>query len=733
VDAAAPAFHHPAVRFARIVPALSLLFVLAACAKPGARVADVSRSRGASVVLISIDTLRSDHLPLYGARGLETPTLDALAADGVVFERAYSPCPLTLPAHTSILTGLDPAGHGVRNNVGFTLDASKHPTLASLLKAQGYKTGGAVSAFVLRGATGLSSSFDFYDDRIDAPAGASAAGAVQRAGPETMRRALAWLDSLAAGPFFLFVHLYEPHTPYDPPEPFRSRSASLYDGEIAFADSILGTLVADLRRRGLYDGTLLVVLSDHGEGLGDHGEGEHGILLYREALQVPLIVKLSGSRRRGTRVAEPVGLVDVLPTLAGELGFAPPPGLPGIDLLAGDPQPRPSERRIFSETMYPRIHLGWSELRSLVGARDHFIEGARAELYDVVSDPGETRDLFASSGDIARDFKRALNRIEAPYTAPGQVASEDLKKLASLGYLAGASEATGPLPDPRESLPILEDMKKAFTLGAQGHDAEALAGLRAVLARQPRFFDAQYAEAEVLARMGRLEEAAAAYAKALRLSPALAGSIALALARVTLELSRPDEAEANARIALRESPDEAHEILARVALERNDLEGAEREARLVHGSASLEAQGAVVLAEVALRRNRPADALAILDAARSSTASSGLTPPRNLAFLRGDALARSTRLSEAVAAFREEIRAYPANAQAYARLAIVLALQHRTRGEVASLLESMYRANPSPATAKLAARTLESVGDRAGAARWVGRGRSASAPPPIPR
>ncbi len=717
----------------RVLSAVSLLLVFVACTKhredTEGKVAGASRSRGASVVLISIDTLRSDHLPLYGARGLETPTLDAIATDGIVFERAYSPCPLTLPAHTSIFTGLDPAGHGVRNNVGFTLDASKHPTLATLLAARGYRTGGAVSAFVLRGATGLASSFGFYDDRIDAPAGASAAGAVRRAGPETMRRALAWLDTVAAGPFFLFVHLYEPHAPYDPPEPFRSRSASAYDGEIAYADSIVGTLVADLRRRGLYDGTLLVVLSDHGEGLGDHGEQEHGILLYREALQVPLVVKLPGSRRHGTRVAEPVGLVDVLPTIAGELGLEPPPGLPGVDLLAVSSARRAAERRIFAETMYPRIHLGWSELRSLVGARDHFIEGVRAELYDVVSDPGETRDLFASSSETARDFKRALNRIEAPYTAPGQVKSEDLKKLVSLGYLAGASDATGPLPDPRASLPILEDMKKAFTLGAEGHDAEALAGLKSVLARQPRLFDAQYAEAEVLARMGRLDEAAAAYAKALRLSPALASSIALALARVTLELSRPDEAEANARIALRESPDEAHEILARVALERNDLESAEREARLVHGGASPEAQGAVVLAEVALRRDRPADALALLDAARKPVAAAGLSLPRNLSFLTGDALARTSRLPEAAAAFREEIRAYPTNAQAYARLAIVLAVEHRTRGDVAALLESMYRANPSPATAQLAEQTLDSIGDRSGAARWAARGRSPSARP----
>jgi arylsulfatase A-like enzyme/tetratricopeptide (TPR) repeat protein len=731
MDASPSKAHHPLVLRSRLLLALSLLLVFAACSKPAENRAGAPRSRGASVVLVSIDTLRSDHLPLYGARGLETPALDAIAADGVVFERAYSPCPLTLPAHASILTGLDPAGHGVRNNVGFTLDASAHPTLATLLRARGYRTGGAVSAFVLRGATGLSSSFEFYDDRIDAPADTSAAGSVQRAGPETVRRALAWLDGLAAGPFFLFVHLYEPHTPYDPPEPYRSRTASAYDGEIAFADSIVGTLVDDLKRRGLYDPALLVVLSDHGEGLGDHEEQEHGILLYREALQVPLVVKLPGSRRRGTRVPEPVGLVDVLPTLAGELGLAPPPGLPGVDLLAGDSPPRAAERRIFSETMYPRIHLGWSDLRSLTGARHHFIEGVRAELYDVVTDPGETRDLFATSGDTARDFKRALNGIKAPYAAPGQVASEDLKKLASLGYLAGASDATGTLPDPRASIPILEDMKRAFTLGANGHDAEALAGLRSVLARQPRFFDAQYAEAEVLARMGRLDEAAAAYAKALRLSPALASGIALALARVTLALSRPDEAEANARVALRESPDEAHEILARVALERNDLEGAEREARLVHGGSLLEAQGAVVLAEVALRRDRPAEAIALLDAARKPVAAAGLALPRNLSFLTGDALARSSRLAEAAAAFREEIRAHPTNAQAYARLAIVLAVEHKTRGEVSALLESMYRASPSPATARLAAKTLDSIGDRSAAARWAARGRSARASPAI--
>ena len=586
-----------------------------------------------------------------------------------------------------------------------------------------------MSAFVLRARPVLNVVVRDLRRRHRRSGRHAAAGAVQRAGPDDAPARSRGSTALPAGPFFLFVHLYEPHTPYDPPEPFRSQSATAYDGEIAFADSIVGALVADLKRRGLYDGTLLVVLSDHGEGLGDHGRTEHGIFLYREALQVPLVVKLPAPAERGTRVGEPVGLVDVLPTSPGSSARA----------SAGPPGCRPLCRRLLTARGrapdllgddVPAIHLGWSELRSLVGARDHFIEGVRDELYDVVSDPGETRDLFSSSSDTARDFKRALNRIEAPYTAPGQVAAEDLRNLASLGYLAGASDATGPLPDPRASLPILEDMKKAFTLGAKGHDAEALAGLRSVLARQPRLFDAQYAEAEVLARMGRLDEAAAAYAKALRLSPALASPIALALARITLELSRPDEAEANARIALRESPDEAHEILARVALERNDLEAAERQARLVHGGASLEARGALVLAEVALRRNRPADALALLDAARKPVAAAGLPLPRNLSFLTGDALARSSRLPEAATAFREEIRAYPTNAQAYGPGSRSFSPSSTRRAARWPRCSNRCTARiPRPRRHDSPKRRWTPSETAPGAARWAARGRSPSARP----
>jgi arylsulfatase A-like enzyme len=264
------------------------------------------------VILISIDTLRSDHLPAYGYRGIATPNLDRFAADGIVYEHAFSHVPLTLPSHASIFTGLLPAHHGVRDNAAFHLDA-KTPTIASMLRARGYATGGVISAYVLRGSTNISSGFDTYNDAIPFIEGAPT-GNLARPGRETIAIAKQWIATKSTQPFFAFVHLFEPHAPYEP----------TYDGEIATADALVGDLLDSLRASNLYDDALIIVLSDHGEGLGDHGEQEHGVLLYREALQVPLIVKLPRNERKGTRVAEVVQLVDVLPTIEAFTGSAPP-------------------------------------------------------------------------------------------------------------------------------------------------------------------------------------------------------------------------------------------------------------------------------------------------------------------------------------------------------------------------------------------------------------------------
>jgi arylsulfatase A-like enzyme/Flp pilus assembly protein TadD len=667
------------------------------------------------IILISIDTLRADHLPAYGYRGVDTPALDRLRKDAILFENAYSHCPLTLPAHVSMLTGLLPPEHEVRNNIGYRFDGKAHPTLAGLLRTRGYATGAAVSAYVVRADTGLSDSFDFYDDAIEKPPDVQAASRVQRKGEETVRRGLAWLTGVEKRPFFLFIHLYEPHSPYEPPEPYRSRYRLAYDGEVAASDAILGAFFDELKRRDLYDRALVLLVSDHGEGLGDHGEDEHGILLYREVLHVPLLMKLPRSKDGGSSVQRPVQLIDVLPTIAAAIGATPPSRLKGASLLE-----RGSEaRRVYSETFYPRIHLGWSELRSLVDERYHFIDGPRPELYDVARDQAEKENLLSQDSEIARARKRDLNGYAAKFSMPGQTSPEDLKKLAALGYLSVTSPSAkgGVFPNPADQIPLLEEIKKAFRLAAQGEGERAVRALGHLLEKNPNLFDVQYELGETLSRLKRYEEAAEAYKRAMALSPSLAAEIGLALGRVTLELGRLDEAEANGRLALGTNPPEAHELLARVALARGDLEMAQREANLIRGS-PVEAKAAVLLAEVHLRRNEIQQAMLLLDMAIARLAEQRLRPVGNLHFLRGDSLARLGRYPEAEAAFKEEIRFFPTNSHAYARLAIVYAVERRTARDVYRVLEAMQRAHPTRETSLLAAETLASIGDRRGAGDW---------------
>ena len=672
---------------------------------------------GAPVVLISIDTLRSDHLPAYGYDKVETPGIDSLRRDAVLFRRAYSHCPLTLPSHVSLLTGLLAYEHGVEDNLGYAFDGAKHASLPTLLKARGYATGAAVSAYVLRGKTGLGPLFDFYEDKIPLPPDSDAAGQVRRGGPETARLALRWIDTAGRGPFFLFLHLYEPHSPYEPPEPFKSRYASAYDGAIAAADAVTGEVLNDLKRRGLYDRSLVVLLSDHGEGLGDHGEDFHGILLYREALQVPLLVKLPGGARKGTTVERPVGLVDVLPTLTELLGLARPDGIRGKSLFG----PEGSQARLYAETYYPRIHLGWSDLHSLMDERYHLIEGPAPELYDLAADPGEAANLVEPRAAVARAMRDGLSDFRSRFAAPAAVDGEDMERLRALGYLGGGSSAAtaaGPLPDPKASIHVLQDVKAAFRLTTEGKDAEAVGAFRKLLADNPRLFDVEYELGRALARLERWDEAAQVFEDALAHAPTFAGPIDLALARVEVSRKHLAEAEAASRRVLDLNPGQAHEILARVALARDDLATAEAEAVLARGDTLAELNAAVIRGEIRIRRSELQEGLAILDEARRRIETDKLPPLRDLQFLRGDILARQGRLDEARLAFEDEIRTFPANSAAYARLAVVYGLQGRRVSEVRTLLERMVREHPTRETALLAAQTLDTMGDRQTAAAW---------------
>ncbi|HEX6624268.1 MAG TPA: sulfatase, partial [Pyrinomonadaceae bacterium] len=344
--------------------ALAALLALASCGRFGG----TAPSKTTPVILISIDTLRSDRLPMYGYDRVSTPNLDALRGDAILYERAYSHCPLTLPSHSSMFTGLLPSEHGVRDNTGYRLEQST-PTLAELLKKNGYATAAAVSAFVLRRESGIARGFDFYDDDVEALGQRAGIGQVQRDGRATVEAAKKWLEGKTGNPFFLFVHMYEPHTPYTPPEPFNSQYKDKYDGEIAYADAVVGELIADLKARDVYDDAMIILLSDHGEGLNDHGEEEHGVFLYREAIQVPLLVKLPKSAHKGKSVAAPVQLIDVFSTI---LAQTTTPGSTRnttarslLTFLSGGDNDDAPARPIYSETYYPRLHFGWSDLHSL--------------------------------------------------------------------------------------------------------------------------------------------------------------------------------------------------------------------------------------------------------------------------------------------------------------------------------------------------------------------------------
>ena len=474
---------------------------------------------------------------------METPAIDGLAAAGIVYQRAYTHVPLTLPAHVSLFTGQLPPRHGVRDNIGYRFEAAGRPYLPRELGSAGYSTAAAVSAHVLRGNEGgLSTSFDLYDDAVG-ERGRRGAGGVQRAGGETLDALLPWLAERQAGePFFLFLHLFEPHTPYTPSPPF-DRFASPYDGEIAAADAVVGRLLDTLRRAGLYDGALIVLLSDHGEGLGDHGEDEHGVLLYRETLQVPLVVKLPGQEGAGRRVATPVGLVDVAPSLLVWAGLPLPAGLDGQILPIVESGPEGSERGLYAETYYPHFHFGWSELTSWVEGRHQYIHGPDPELYDLVADPAERQNLLARERGVARRLRDRLAEASRAPEAPGVVSDEERQRLAALGYVGTtAPEVAGPRPDPKSRLATVGDLVECLRRYGGGELVAAEAACERAVMANPRSLDGWEHLGRARHELGRREGALEAYDRALGLAAGRASHLAVASALLWIEGGRGDRA-----------------------------------------------------------------------------------------------------------------------------------------------------------------------------------------------
>ena len=452
-----------------------------------------------NVFVITIDTLRADRLPSYGAAGVATPAIARLAAEGTTFEWAFTPVPLTLPAHASIFTGTHPFRHGVRNNGGFYLD-SQQRTLASTLKERGYRTAAFVSAFVLDSQWGLATGFDHYYDDFELSAGdVSAMARVQRPGEQTWAAAERWLDERGGERFLAWLHLFDPHTPYEPPQPFRSQYAGRpYDAEIAYSDSIVGRAIDWLRARNLLEKTVVVLLSDHGEGLGDHDEDEHGLLAYDSTLRVPWIIRFPEQSHRGGRIAQSVSLVDVTPTILGLLGISVPASLDGVDMspqiASGSTVAVPP---IYAETYYPRLQFNWSELVSVRDDRYKFIRAPRPELYEYRSDQRESRNLVTERAEVAARFGRILDNMRRqsdalPVAKP--IDAEAERRLSSLGYVAGSSPTQGPiavLPDPKDRVDTYRKLSRARELLAVGDKGAGVEILEAIVLEEPELAPAR--------------------------------------------------------------------------------------------------------------------------------------------------------------------------------------------------------------------------------------------------
>ncbi|HKR63112.1 MAG TPA: sulfatase-like hydrolase/transferase, partial [Thermoanaerobaculia bacterium] len=624
----------------RFLAALFALVVFAACSRD----AVPPPAANTPVFLISIDTLRSDHLPVYGYKGVETPNIDALRGEGILYERAYSHCPLTLPSHSSMLTGVLPAEHGNRDNIGYVLSPNVK-SIAEILKANGYATGAAVSAFVLRRESGLNRGFDLYDDAVEPITSARTIGNIQRDGGVTEQIAAQWLAQQQK-PVFFFLHLYEPHTPYTPPEPYLSRYPKHYDGEIARVDAIVGTFVQSLKDAGLYDKALIILTSDHGEGLGDHGEEEHGIFLYREALQVPLIVKLPEQKLAGATVSSPVQTIDIVPTILERTAITAPSKLPGRSLISFAGEKTAQARNIYSETYYPRLHFGWADQHSLIDGTHHYLQSPKAELFDLVKDPAEKNNVIADDRRALFAMRNAIAPFIREAEAPGKVDSEEAAKLAALGYL-GSTVQTKPgevLPDPKDNLDAMHGIGQAFTKYRDKQYDAALALTNELLKTNPRILDLWDVKSKILTKLGRPDEAIEAAKEGLRLSPH-ATHLAIEIARLQLEQQQLDDAQRHAELALKSDPGQANEVLARIWLERKNFAKAEEAAQAAIASDRERVAPLVTLARVKRDAGKLDEALALLD--RAVSVKREKEEVAMLFFIRGDVLARMGRAEEA--------------------------------------------------------------------------------------
>jgi arylsulfatase A-like enzyme/Tfp pilus assembly protein PilF len=502
-----------------LAAAFTLSVAALGCSRPppDAPPLEAGSLHGANVLLVTIDTLRRDRLGAYGGAAGLTPTLDRLATTGIRYANAYSHVPMTLPAHTSILTGLMPAHHGVHNNVSYRL-GDRVPTLATVLQGAGYRTGAFVGAFVLDARFGLNRGFDVYDDRLPTNAGEVSFQFVQRRADEVLRAAGDWVLEAdehpaaaaahpAPGPWFCWVHLFDPHTPYDAPAEYRE-GRSPYDAEVAYTDAMLGRFFERLQLAHGLDRTLIVVTADHGESLGEHGESTHGLFAYNATLAVPLIIH--GPGIGSGVVAAAVAHTDIMPTILDLTGISRPQGLDGRSLVqAPDPA-----RAIPFEALDANLTRGWAPLTGIVSDGWKYIDLPIPELYDLAHDPNEATNL-ASREPARLAAMEHLQRDQPQPTAgtASRIDADAASRLRALGYTGGAAPrpARGytAADDPKRLVGLNERFNQSLEAFSDGRAAEALAGFQSILRERPDFLTARTSAATVLLAGGRADDAVA--------------------------------------------------------------------------------------------------------------------------------------------------------------------------------------------------------------------------------
>lgn len=504
------------------------LFLAAVCVCPGRLFA--ADTPPVNVVVITIDTLRADHLGCYGYKQIRTPNIDALAGDAVKFDRAYTPVPVTLPSHSAMFTGTYPPLSGMHDFSANVL-SPQQPTLATVLKQNGYTTGAVVASAVLDSRFGLNQGFDFYYDHFDfSRLQESNLDQMERPGNVVADETLAWLAKNYQKKFFLWMHLYDPHHPYNPPPPYDKDYASQpYDGEIAFADAQVGRLLSFLKEKGLYPNTLIVLAGDHGEGLGEHGEKTHGFFIYNSTLHVPFIIHLPAMAAK--QIDTPVCLADLMPTVLSALGIAAPPKVQGrnlMPLMKGEA--RADDRALYSETFLPRLHFNWSELRGAQNASYHFIDAPKPELYDLKKDPGETQNLIAAKKAVGEEMRAKLTGLVRDYSASHEMAQKTgldpalMERLKSLGY-AGFSGGGDPnvsnrdLPDPKDRIELYELISEAMADAQHGRLEESVTKLNTALKTDPKSVATRYLLGLSYYRLHRYEDARRELAQVVKESP----------------------------------------------------------------------------------------------------------------------------------------------------------------------------------------------------------------------